>query len=287
MSASRDLCQRNQKILTIKRAGRDLIKSGQPFWKFSALGWVSWGAVFVLGGCASKTQDLEDKPLKTLQGMAQEAVKKEKFEQAADVFEAIESQYPYSQEASRAQLYAAYCAYRAKAYTRALTNLDLFIALHPSSPSIDYAYYLRALCYYDDMLSALRDRENAELALQAFGELITRFPASSYAKEAKSRSLRVREHLASQDLLVAKGYMSELSYLAALQRLGNLCESWPQSLLIPETLYRMVECQVALGFLPAGKAIADQLRAQFPKNQWTQKAQDFVRHHTSKKAVVK
>lgn len=230
------------------------------------INWVRVGSVMgimsvismgiMLTGCARHTV-VVDQPLDKLVQEADRIYALGKFAKAADAYEEIERQYPYADQAARAQLMAGYCAYQAGKYARAAATLEGFLALHPSSRWADYAYYVRALAYYGDILGVQRDRGNTELAVQALQELMTRFPNSAYVKDATRRLVAAKEHLAAYDMCVGRGYMNQRAYGAALAVWSDMAHQWPDSVLMPEVTYRMAECQGALGLVPAaGRTVA-------------------------------
>ncbi len=225
-----------------------------------------------LSGCGQNGPTYVEKPPKTLYATAMKLMKAKAYEKAADAFDELDRQHPYSDCASKAQLLSGVCAFQAKQFSRAIATLDVFINLHPMSPSIDYAYYLRAMAYYKGILDLKRDGETAQLAMEAFKEVIARFPNTSYAKDARIRQGFVADYLTSRDMVLAKQYLTERRYVAAWISFAALAEAWPQTILMPEVLYRLVECQVALGMAAAVDKTLLVMQCKFPKNSWTHKA---------------
>ena len=238
------------------------------------LGLILVGAI--LSGCASQDAPYVERPLKEIYLQANRAMTQESYEKAADLFDEVERQYPYSEHAGKSQLLSSYCAFKAQKFERAIATLDTFISLHPASPSIGYAYYLRGLCYYTNIYSVLRDNENAYLALQALDEVMRRFPMTDYAQDAKMKKDFISEHIASQDMCIAKFYLKECQYIAALKRFGDMVRKWPCSCLQPEVLYRIVECQYALGLWTGAQKTLSMLAHNFPKSEWVQMAKTVL-----------
>lgn len=238
--------------------------------------WTIVGAMALLPGCGSQSPVYTTKPAKDLYKIAMQYMAKKQYEKAADAFDEVDRQHPYSDCASKAQLLSGFCAYKAEKFPRAIATLDVFIDLHPASPSIAYAYYLRAMSYYTDLLGLTKDKETAQLALEAFKEILRRFPTSVYAHDAKIKQDFMCEHLASHDMLVAKQYLFDKRYVAAWIRFGSLIEDWPRSILMPEVLYRVIECQVALGMASCSDKTLCMLTYNFPKNPWTLRARALI-----------
>lgn len=205
------------------------------------------------------------------------ALRNDDYEQAWKMFDEVERQYPYSEWAAKAQLMSAYASFCGQKFEKALATLDLFITLHPANPSIAYAYYLRAMCYYTDILYVRYDKTNAELALQAFEDVLRRFPDTLYAEDARFKRDFIREHLASQSMLIARYYLGRKNYIAALKRFSHILEAHRGSILIPEVLYRITECHLLLGFPEGAKRAASILGHNFPASPWYKKAFNLMK----------
>ena len=149
---------------------------------------------------------------------AMELVKKRDFVDAAILFEDIERQYPYSKWSNQAQLMSGFCYYKSNMYNDSLDALERFIALYPGSSKISYAYYLRALNYYEQINDYRRDQSLTNRAKEAFNNLIRRFPNSEYARDAKLKLDLVNDHLAAKEMDVGRTYQNLDNYIAALNR---------------------------------------------------------------------
>jgi outer membrane protein assembly factor BamD len=244
---------------------------------------------FFVANCGGSEMPYEEKPMSVLHKTADTLFKKQEYEKAADAFDEIDRQYPHDKSAAKAQLQSAYCAFKAQKFARAISTLDVFIELNPASPQLAYAYYLRALCYYIDISPVLRDKENAQLALQAFNEVIQCFPGTEYAQDARFKRDFVIQHLACQDMCVAKEYLQNKEFIAALIRFNRMVTEYPTSVLMPEVLYRIAECQILLGLFQSAPKTLSMLEYNFPKTLWYQKAYQLLQKYTPHKtnAVVK
>ena len=100
------------------------------------------------------------------------------------MFEEVERQHPYSNWAVKSQLMAAWAYFEANDYPRALISLERFIELYPAHENVEYAYYLRALCYYEQIVDVERDAAMTQRSMDAFSELLRRFPNSIYAQDS-------------------------------------------------------------------------------------------------------
>ena len=127
--------------------------------------------LIVLTACSDTklmTPETEGEKLQILYNDAMELVKKRDFVDAAALFEDIERQYPYSKWSNQAQLMSGFCYYKSNMYNDSLDALERFIALYPGSSKISYAYYLRALNYYEQIHDIERDQETTSKAKKAF-----------------------------------------------------------------------------------------------------------------------
>ncbi len=227
--------------------------------------------VLMLAACAGKDDEmLPDKPPEELYGMATELMDKKDFLKAANAFEEVERQHPYSQWATRAKLLAAFARYQAMDYDDAIDTFERFIQLHPGNPNVAYAYYMRALCYYERLADVRRDQTNAQYALKALQDVISRFPETTYARDAALKLALVNDHLAGAEMEVGRNYIKQKLYTAAIGRFKTVVDSYQTTSHVPEALHRLVECYLALGVPNEAKAVAAVLGHNFPGSQWYQ-----------------
>lgn len=190
------------------------------------------------------------------------------YEEAAYLFNEVERQHPYSSWATKAQLMSAYSFYQDDAYDSAVIALERFIQLHPSSPNVAYAYYLKALCYYEQISDVKRDQKMTEIALKYLKELTTRFPRSKYAKDAKLKLDLTRDHLAGKEMEIGRYYLKQAHHLAAINRFKNVVVEFQSTTHVPEALHRLAESYVALGINLEAQKVAAVLGHNFPGSQW-------------------
>ena len=226
---------------------------------------------FFLAACASdKDKEMPDKPVEELYTEASDLMEKKDYHEAARRFEEVERQHPYSQWATRAQLMSGFALYQALDYDEAITALDQFIRLHPGNDSIAYAYYLRALCDYERLADVRRDQSFAQSALKQLQSIVSRFPTTTYAKDAVLKIALVNDHLAGSEMEVGRNYMSQKLFTAAVGRFRTVVEKYQTTSHVPEALHRLVECYLAIGIANEAKATAAVLGHNFPGSQWYQ-----------------
>lgn len=228
---------------------------------------------FWLTGCASDDgkDKLTEKPVETLYEDGSKAFADGDYKQAAKSFEEVERQYPYSQWATKAQLMAAYAQYEDRDYDSAIATVDRFIQLHPGNAEVAYAYYLRAICFYERIADITRDQSLTREAERALQDIVSRFPDSSYARDAEAKLSLVQDQLGGAEMEVGRYYLKRRIFNAALPRFQKVVAEFQTTSQVPEALHRMVECYLALGIKSEAQATAAVLGHNFPGSDWYQK----------------
>jgi len=228
-------------------------------------------ALLGLAACSGDSAALaeyQEEPVEKLYNYAVDALEKEEYVEASTRFDEVERQHPYSSWASKSQVMAAYSLYMANKYDEAVVALDRFIQLHPSNKDADYAYYLKGLCYYEQISDVGRDQLMTELALSTLKELSTRFPESQYARDAKLKIELTHDHLAGKEMDVGRYYQAKGQYLAAINRFDVVVQKYQTTTHTPEALLRLVESYLALGLHEEAKKSAAVLGYNFPSSTW-------------------
>jgi outer membrane protein assembly factor BamD len=235
------------------------------------------GLLLVLAACGgSKTDVYVEKPVDDLYNKAMDALVEENYTTAANQFDQVESQHPYSVWATKAQLMQIYAQYEAGGYNDAVIAADRFIQLHPGNRDVAYAYYLKAICYYMQIVDVGRDQKLTELALKALDDVVRRFPDSKYARDAKLKLDFTRDHLAGKEMEIGRYYLKRGEYLAAMNRFKRVVDNYQTTTHIPEALERLVECDLALGLNKEAKENAAVLGYNYPGSQWYRDAYALV-----------
>jgi outer membrane protein assembly factor BamD len=228
--------------------------------------------VLAVAGCSSNDdeQDYVERPVDELYNEALDQLKGNNPRQAAQDFEEVERQHPYSQWATRAQIMAAYAFYQADAYDDAVAAARRFIDLHPGHQDVPYAYYLIGVSYYEQISDVGRDQKNTELALEAFEELIRRFPDSDYARDAGLKADLARDHLAGKEMNIGRYYLRRGKYVAAINRFQSVIDRYQSTTHVPEALHRLTEAYMSLGVADEARRTAAVLGYNFPSSIWYQ-----------------
>ena len=234
------------------------------------------GAVLLLpllGGCGSKS-DSDDAntyastPVETLYNNGIDALQAKRYSTAIDQFNAVQQNYPFSTWAPSAQLMVGYAQYLQNHYSDALTALDGYIKLHPASRDIPYAYYLRALCYYEQITDISRDQKGTQDAMAALQEVVDRFPGTSYARDARLKIDLCRDHIAGANMEIGRWYEGQHMYTAAIGRFQRVVDDYQTTNQVPEALHRLVEIYLILGLKDEATRTAAVLGYNYPGNRW-------------------
>ena len=226
------------------------------------------------------TPETEGEKLQILYNDAMELVKKRDFVDAAILFEDIERQYPYSKWSNQAQLMSGFCYYKSSMYNDSLDALERFIALYPGSNKISYAYYLRALNYFEQISDVERDQTTSTKAKRSFEEVIKMFPESEFAIDALTRIDIINDRLAAKEMEIARYYQFNHQWISAINRYNKILDEYKTSVYTEETLHRLVEIYFSLGLHEEAKRYAATLQYNFPGSDWYQKSYELVKDLT-------
>ena len=225
----------------------------------------------LLVSCANsklQTPETEGERLQILYSNAMKLVNKKDFVDAAILFEDIERQYPYSKWSNQAQLMTSFCYYKSSMYNESLDSLERFIALYPGSKKISYAYYLRALNYFEQIKDVERDQSMTEKAKQAFYEVTTKYPDSQFTQDALDKIDIINDRLAAKEMEIARYYQFDHQWISAINRYNDILENYKTSVYTAESLHRLVEIYYSLGLYEEAKRYAATLGHNFPDSKW-------------------
>ncbi|MFZ1742281.1 MAG: outer membrane protein assembly factor BamD [Pontixanthobacter sp.] len=237
----------------------------------------------MLGGCASMGggKDAKDtayiaRDVETLYASAKERLDRGQAPLAAALFDEVERQHPYSPWARRAQLMSSFSYYVGRDYNKSIASAQRFLSIHPGNKDAPYAYYLIALSYYEQISDVTRDQKVTEQALTALTEVNRRFPTTEYAADARLKLDLVNDHLAGKDMEIGRYYQRSGNWLAAQLRFQNVVDKYQTTSHTAEALYRLSESSLALGVPAEAKKYAAVLGANYPGNEWYEKAYELI-----------
>jgi outer membrane protein assembly factor BamD len=244
--------------------------------RFKLVSFLCLFLALTLTGCADKEKEEIAKiiekdqqvPVEKLYNTAANTLDKEDYYKAALLFEEVDRQYPYSQWATRAQLMTGFAHYKNLKYDQAILALDRFIELHPGDDNVSYAYYMRALCYYEQISDVRRDQRMTQMALENLRQVKERFPDSRYAKDAQLKIDLTMDHLAGKEMEVGRYYLLRKQYQASIPRFQKVIDQYQTTTHVPEALHRLTEAYLSLGLIPEAQKTAAVLGHNYPHSSW-------------------
>ena len=238
---------------------------------------IAFLSLVCVAACAAHQEDTSMLSAEELYTKAYLTVKKTKYEKAAEYFEKVETEHPYSKWAVKSKLMAAYAYYKDAKYDDALIALERFIKYHPGNKDIAYAYYLRAICYYDQISPAEKSQGATRDAHNALNEVILLFPDTDYAKDASNKLKLVLDHEAAHEMNIGRYYLQDKNYLSALNRFDTVVAKYQTTAHIEEALYREAEIYTLIGLNNDAKRAALVLDKNYPDSKWNKKAQNLIK----------
>lgn len=233
------------------------------------------------GGRATENTDLAfvARDVESLYTAAHNRLDEGNLRVAAALFDEVERQHPYSPWSRRAQLMSAFSYYAARDYNASIRSASRFLQIHPGNADAPYAYYLIALSYYEQISDVERDQAITRQAQSALNEIIRRYPDSPYAADARVKMDLVNDHLAGKEMEIGRFYERTGRWLAAQLRFQNVIDDYSTTSHAPEALYRLVETSLAIGVPEEAQRYAAVLGANYPGNEWYERAFNLMREH--------
>jgi outer membrane protein assembly factor BamD len=245
-----------------------------------------------LAGCATGNKKKADtryiaRDVDTLYNLARDRLDRKQYKVAAQLFDEVERQHPYSVWARRAELMSAYSYYLARDYNASIASAQRFLSIHPGNRDAPYAYYLIAVDYYEQINDVTRDQKITQQALDALGELVRRYPDSKYAADARLKIDLVNDHLAGKEMEIGRFYERRGQWLAAVIRFRIVIDKYQTTTHVPEALERLVESYLALGTPAEAQKTAAVLGANYPGSKWYGRAFNLINKKAPMEGEVK
>jgi outer membrane protein assembly factor BamD len=236
-------------------------------------------AGLLLAACASSS-DLSkslnpDAPEKMFAD-ADSLMSRGKFEEAAKKFEDIDRDHPYAPEARKAMVMAAFANYKGGKIPEAIAGAERYSQLHSGTKEAALAQYIVAAAHYDEIKGPNRDQGETKKALVALKALKTRYPDSTYAKDADNRIRVCEDTLAAAEMEVGRYYMKKRQYSAAINRFKTVATEYQTTAHVEEALMRLTEAYMALGIKPEAQNVAAVLGHNFPESKWYKDAYQLL-----------
>ncbi len=231
----------------------------------------------LLSGCASTSlssmfeeEDApkEDKTAAQLYTEGDALLDESDWKGAAEKFEEVDQNFPYSPEARRAIVMSAYANYQQGEHAKAVSAARRYLTLHPGTDEAPLAQHIIASAYFDRINGPDRDQSDTEQALNELEILVRRYPDSRYAPQARKRVKIARDVLAAKEMEVGRYYLERGNYIAAINRFRTVVERYQQTAHVKEALSRLTEAYMALGIKSEAQTAAAVLGHNYPESEW-------------------
>jgi len=238
--------------------------------------------VAALAGCASSSdaaKALNPDPPSKMYADADALMSRGKFEDAAKKFEDVDREHPYSPEARRAIVMAAYAYYKGGKLPEAIASAERYTTMHPGTKEAPLAHHVIASSYFEQMRGANRDQDATRKALAQLKTLKTRYPDSTYAQKADNRIRLAEDTLAAQEMEVGRYYGNRNNHVAAINRYKTVVSDYQTTAHVEEALYRLAAAYMSLGIASEAQSAAAVLGHNFPNSRWYKDSYALLQKH--------
>ena len=191
---------------------------------------------------------------------------------AANKFNEAELLFPQSEWAPRAALMAAYSYYSQDYYLDAIAETERFIRLYPLHQNIDYAYYLTAISYYEQIVDEKKDLESITKARRYFNHVLTKYPNTDYGIDSKFKLDLIDDILASKEMYIGRYYFEKKKWIAAINRFRTVIDNYETTIYTEEAIFRLVEIYYILGLKDEAEKYAKLLGYNYQSSDWYEKS---------------
>jgi outer membrane protein assembly factor BamD len=187
---------------------------------------------------------------------------------AGKKFGEVELLYPQSTWAARAVLMSAYGYFTQGYYNDAINDIERFLIKYKNHPQTDYAYYLLALCHYDQIIDEKKDLNQIIKAKQYFEFIVKNYPNTEYAFDSKYKLELILEIIASKEMYLARYYVDREKWIPAINRFKKVVNEYDRTIYVEEALHRLVEIHYRLGLIEEAEKYAVLLGYNYQSSQW-------------------
>ncbi len=230
---------------------------------------------FFLNNCGKEEKEIsviketsQELELVTAYNEAYEALNKGDPYFAARKFLEAELLFPQSKWASKSAIMASYSYYLHNYYSEAIANSERYLKTYPTDKDLIYAHYLIAMCYYETIEDEKRDTNPLLKAQNKFNYIITNFPNTEFASDAKFKVEFIEDLLASKEMYLGRHYIKKEKWIAAINRFKYIIEKYDQTIFVEEALHRLVEVNYKLGLIEESQKYANILGYNYLSSDW-------------------
>ena len=205
---------------------------------------------------------------------------------AAKKFNEAEILFPQSDWAPNSALMAAYAYYTQDYYADVTAEIERFIRVYPKHKNLDYAYYLLAITYYEQIVDEKKDLQSILNAKNTFQIVINKFPNTEYALDAKFKMNLIDDILASKEMSIGWYYFDQKKWIPAINRFKTVIDDYETTIYVEEALHRLVEINYIIGLKDEAEKYANLLGYNYQSSMWYQRSYS-VFNETYKKKIKK
>ena len=187
---------------------------------------------------------------------------------AAKKFNQAEILFPQSEWAPKSSLMASYAYYVQDYYSDAISELKRFIQVYPKNKNIDYAYYLLAVCYYEQIVDETKDLQSIMEAQKYFTLIVNQYPNTEYALDSDFKLGLINDILAAKEMYIGRYYMEKKKWVSAINRFRNVVDDYETTAFTQEALHRLVEVHYMLGLVDEAEKYANVLGYNYQSSEW-------------------
>jgi len=191
---------------------------------------------------------------------------------AAKKFNEVEILFPQSEWAPKSSLMAAYSYYVQDYYADSIAELIRFTEVYPRHKNLDYAYYLMATCYYEQIVDEKKDLKSILNAKRNFEIIIKEFPKTDYANDSKFKIGLIEDLIAAKEMYVGRYYFDKKKWIPAINRFRTVIDEYDTTIYTEEALHRLVEIYYILGLTNESEKYAQLLGYNYKSSQWYEKS---------------
>ena len=202
---------------------------------------------------------------------------------AAKKFNEAETLYPQSPWAPKSALMAAYSYYTQDYYGDAIAELQRFVRIYKNYKDLDYAYYLLAVCYFEQIVDEKKDLRSIKDAKNQFEYLIQNYPKSEYSMDADFKLDLINEYLASKEMYIGRYYVQKKKWIPAINRFRTVIDDYETTIYTPEALHRLVEVHYIIGLVDEAERYAQLLGYNYGSSEWYENSYSLFNKNYEKK----
>ena len=235
--------------------------------------------IICLESCSSKNEEVslikevdQQAELVSTYAEAIESLKKNDTFYAANKFLEAELLFPQSDWAPKSALMAAYSFYLQDYFSKSIFHLERFLTTYPNDKRIPYAYYLLAMCYYENIEDEKRDLLPLIKSKEIFKVIITKYPNSDFALDAKFKIDFINDIMASKEIYIGRHYIKKEKWIAAINRFKTVIENYETTIYVEEAIHRLVEIYYRIGLIDESTKYAKLLGYNYGSSEWYEKS---------------